>query len=56
MKLHLDSCLQLHPRARAVDLLRSHGAEVEKTDLPAEFDNVPEGYRIGLNTERGLQR
>ncbi|KAF4337660.1 amidase [Fusarium beomiforme] len=37
--------------ARAADLLRTHGAEVEEIDLPAEFDNVPEWYRIGLHTE-----
>ncbi|EXK25407.1 amidase [Fusarium oxysporum f. sp. melonis 26406] len=37
--------------ARAADLLRSHGAEVEELGLPEEFNDVPEWYRIGLHTE-----
>ncbi|CAF3513433.1 unnamed protein product [Fusarium graminearum] len=37
--------------SRAEDLLRSHGAIVEELDLPSEFDNLPEWYRIGLHTE-----
>ncbi|KAJ4011379.1 hypothetical protein NW766_008023 [Fusarium irregulare] len=37
--------------SRAADLLRSHGAIVEDIELPSEFDNLPEWYRIGLHTE-----
>ncbi|XEV02025.1 hypothetical protein FSHL1_007312 [Fusarium sambucinum] len=37
--------------SRAADLLRSHGAIVEELDLPSEFNNLPEWYRIGLHTE-----
>ncbi|EXK26568.1 amidase [Fusarium oxysporum f. sp. melonis 26406] len=37
--------------ARAADLLRSHGAEVNELELPSAFDDVPEWYRIGLHTE-----
>lgn len=37
--------------ARAADLLRSHGAEVDELELPSTFDDVPEWYRIGLHTE-----
>jgi Asp-tRNA(Asn)/Glu-tRNA(Gln) amidotransferase A subunit family amidase len=37
--------------SRAADLLISHGAIVEELDLPSEFDNLPEWYRIGLHTE-----
>ncbi|KAF5657423.1 amidase [Fusarium heterosporum] len=37
--------------SRAADLLRFHGAVVEEIDLPSEFDDLPELYRIGLHTE-----
>ncbi|KAH7186489.1 amidase signature domain-containing protein [Fusarium oxysporum] len=37
--------------ARAADLLESHGADVHELELPSEFDDVPEWYRIGLHTE-----
>ncbi|KAM0247410.1 hypothetical protein ACHAP5_004049 [Fusarium lateritium] len=36
---------------QAADLLRFHGAIVEEIELPSEFDELPEFYRIGLHTE-----
>lgn len=37
--------------ARAVDILRAHGAEVDEIDLPAEFDNLPRWHNVVLQTE-----
>ncbi|KAK4078199.1 uncharacterized protein Triagg1_3215 [Trichoderma aggressivum f. europaeum] len=37
--------------ARAVDILRAHGAEVEEVDLPTEFDNLPRWHNVVLQTE-----
>ncbi|KAL7794400.1 amidase signature domain-containing protein [Trichoderma ceciliae] len=37
--------------ARAVDILRAHGAEVEEIDLPREFDDLPRWHNIVLQTE-----
>ncbi|KAF5021976.1 hypothetical protein F66182_5986 [Fusarium sp. NRRL 66182] len=37
--------------SRAAELLKSHGAIVEEIELPAEFDKLPEWYRIVLHTE-----
>ncbi|KAI1424463.1 amidase [Xylaria sp. FL1777] len=35
----------------AVQLLRSHGAEVEEIEFPSEFDRMPEWHRILLHGE-----
>lgn len=37
--------------ARAVDILRAQGAEVDEIDLPAEFDNLPRWHNVVLQTE-----
>lgn len=40
-----------HAIARAVDILRAHGAEVEEVDLPREFDDLPRWHNMVLQTE-----
>lgn len=37
--------------AKAVDLLRAHGAVVEEITLPSEFDPLPEWHRVVLHTD-----
>ncbi|KAJ4257504.1 hypothetical protein NW762_008628 [Fusarium torreyae] len=37
--------------SRATDILKSRGAFVEEIELPSEFDNLPEWYRIVLHSE-----
>lgn len=37
--------------AKAVELLRAHGADVEEIDLGPDFENLPEWHRIVLHNE-----